>query len=139
MKVTRDVIHDLLPTYLGGEATADTVALVEEYLRQDTQLASTVASLRSQTLPEPPPRLTATHEKETLDMTKHLLRWRGILMGLALFLTLLPLSFRFDNGRITWTFFQDAPPAATTVILIAAVVCWCSFLYVHRRLRSTGL
>jgi hypothetical protein len=31
-------------------------------------------------------------------MTKQLLWWRGILMGFAIFLTMLPLSFRFDNG-----------------------------------------
>ena len=115
------------------------MALVDEYLRQDAELASTVANLRSQTLPEPPLRLMPTHEKETLEMTKQLLHWRGVLMGLALFLSLIPLSFRFDNGRITWTFFRDASPAATTVVLVAAVLCWCSFLYVHRRLRSTGL
>jgi len=46
MKVTREVIHDL-PTCLAGETSVDTVELVEEYLRQDTELASTVARLRS--------------------------------------------------------------------------------------------
>jgi len=72
-------------------------------------------------------------------MTKQLLRWRGILMGVALFLTLFPLSFRFDHDRISWQFFRDAPAAAIVVVLVAALICWCSFLYVHRRLRSTGL
>src|SRR6187200_2312533 len=100
MKVTRDVINDLLPTYLAGEASADTVALVDEYLRQDSELAGTVASLRLHPLPDIPVGLKPTHEKETLAVTKQLLNWRGILMGLALFLTLFPLSFRFDNGRI---------------------------------------
>ncbi len=139
MKMTRDVIHDLLPTYLDGEASADTVALIDEFLRQDPELAGTVESLRSPPLPETPIGLRPTHEKETLDMTKRLLRWQGILMGLAMFLTLFPLSFRFDNGRITWQFFRDAPLAATALISVAALVCWCSFLYIRRRLRSTGL
>ena len=31
-------------------------------------------------------------------------------MGFATFPTMLPLSFRFDNGRITWTFLQEMPP-----------------------------
>src|SRR5687767_11645115 len=140
MKVTRDVINDLLPIYLAGEASADTVTLVDEYLRQDAELAGTVANLRSHPpLLDTPLKLTPTHEKETLDMTRQLLRWRGILMGLALFLTLFPLSFRWDDDRITWQFFRDAPPFATAIVSIAAVVCWCSFLYVRRRLRSTGL
>lgn len=139
MKVTREVIHDLLPAYLAGEASADTVALIEEFLRQDPELAGTVETLRSPLLPEAPIRLRPTQEKETLDMTKRLLRWKGILMGVALFLTLFPLSFRFDNGRITWQFFRDAPAGATAFVLMAALVCWGSFLYIRQRLRGTGL
>lgn len=139
MKVTRDVIHDLLPAYLAGEASTDTVALVEEFLRQDLDLVRTVEALRANTLPELPIALRPTQEKETLNMTKRLLRWRGILMGLAMFLTMLPLSFRFDNGRITWRFLQDAPPEATALVCLGALACWCGFLYLRRRLQGTGL
>ena len=103
MKVTQNVIHDLLPGYLAGEASAETVALVEEFLRLDPDLARTVKALRANPLPELPVALRPTQEKETLNMTKQLLWWRGILMGFAIFLTMLPLSFRFDNDRITWT------------------------------------
>lgn len=60
-------------------------------------------------------------------------------MGLALFLTMLPLSFRFDDGRITWRFLQDLPPEATAVVCLGALSCWGGFLYVRRRLQGTGL
>ena len=139
MNVTRDVIHDLLPTYLAGEASADTMTLVDEFLRQDPELAGTVERLRFDLLPPMSVGLRPTHEKETLNMTKRLLRWRGILMGLAIFLTLFPVSFLFDNGRITWQFLRYSPPAVTVLVWIAALACWGSFLYVRRRLRSTGL
>ena len=72
-------------------------------------------------------------------MTKKLLRWRGLLMGFAIFLTLLPLSFKFANGRITWTFLQGAPPQVTALVCLAALACWSGFLYVRRRLQGTGL
>jgi hypothetical protein len=72
-------------------------------------------------------------------MTKQLLRWRGILMGLGIFLTMLPLSFRFDNGRITWTFLHELPPLAAALVFLAAFSCWAGFLYVRRRLRVTGI
>ena len=72
-------------------------------------------------------------------MTKQLLRWRGILMGLAIFLTLLPLSFRFDNDRITWTFLRDTPAYGTVLVCLTALACWGGFLYVRRRLQGTGL
>ena len=39
MEVTRDVILDLLPLYLSGEASADTQVLVKEYLARDPDLA----------------------------------------------------------------------------------------------------
>ena len=137
MKITQDVIHDLLPAYLAGEASADTVALVEEFLRLDPDLARTVEALRASPLPELPVALRPTQEKETLNMTKQLLRWRGILMGFAIFLTMLPLSFRFDNGRIT--FLQEMRPQATALVCLGALTCWGGFFYVRRRLQGTGL
>jgi anti-sigma factor RsiW len=140
MNITQNVIHDLLPAYIAGEASADTVALVEEFLRSDPGLAQTVESLRAANpLPVLPASLAPTREKETLNMTKQLLRWRGILMGLALFLTLVPLSFRFDGGHVKWTFLHDSPPLALTFVCLAALACWIGFLYLRRRLRSAGI
>jgi hypothetical protein len=138
MKVTPNVIHDLLPVYIAGEASADTVALVEEFLRLEPDLARTVEALRAHPLPEPPVALRPTQEKETLSMTKQLLRWRGILMGFAIFLTLLPLSFRFAKGRITWTFLQEAPPHVTALVCLGALTCWGGYMYVRGRLQGTG-
>lgn len=39
MNITRDVILDILPLYLAGEASQDTRDLVEEYLKNDQELA----------------------------------------------------------------------------------------------------
>lgn len=38
MKITRDVILDLLPLYIAGEASTDTNSLVEKYLETDPEL-----------------------------------------------------------------------------------------------------
>jgi hypothetical protein len=40
--VTREVILDLLPVYLAGEASPATRTLVEEYLKQDAELAQRI-------------------------------------------------------------------------------------------------
>lgn len=72
-------------------------------------------------------------------MTKQLLWWRGVLMGLAIFLTMLPLSFGFHNGRITWKFLDSTPPLGAALVCLAALTCWAGFLYVRRRLQATGL
>jgi anti-sigma factor RsiW len=42
MDINRDVILDLLPLYLGGEASPASRALVDEYLRGDPELARQV-------------------------------------------------------------------------------------------------
>jgi hypothetical protein len=39
MEITRNVILDLLPLYLNGDASPDTQALVEQYLDSDPELA----------------------------------------------------------------------------------------------------
>jgi hypothetical protein len=42
MKVTREVVQDLLPLYLAGEVSEGTRELVESYLKTDPELAQAV-------------------------------------------------------------------------------------------------
>ena len=51
-------------------------------------------------------------------MTKQLLQWRGILMGLAIFFTMVPLSFGFENGRLVWTFRDEVLPLAIALVCL---------------------
>ena len=62
MTVTQNVIHDLLPAYLAGEASADSKVLVEEFLRQNPAMARTVEAMRANPLPEPPAELPQAAE-----------------------------------------------------------------------------
>ena len=39
IELTRNIILDLMPIYLAGEASEDTKTLVEEYLKTDPELA----------------------------------------------------------------------------------------------------
>ena len=45
MKITRNVILDLLPLYLANEVSADTRTLVENYLETDSELANVAKQL----------------------------------------------------------------------------------------------
>jgi len=45
MNITRNVILDLLPLYLADEVSADTRALVEEFLKSDPDLANAAKKL----------------------------------------------------------------------------------------------
>lgn len=51
MKITRNVILDLLPLYLANEVSADTRALVEKYLETDSELANVAKQLASMEKP----------------------------------------------------------------------------------------
>ena len=46
MKITRDVIYDLLPAYFAGEVSADTRALIDEFLATDAEFARMTARFR---------------------------------------------------------------------------------------------
>ena len=51
MKITRNVILDLLPLYLANEVSADTKDLVKEYLETDSELANVAKQLASMEKP----------------------------------------------------------------------------------------
>jgi len=46
MKITRDVVYDLLPAYFAGEVSADTRALIDEFLATDPEFARMTARFR---------------------------------------------------------------------------------------------
>jgi len=51
MEITRNVILDLLPLYSANEVSADTRALVEEYLETDPELANIAKQLETMEKP----------------------------------------------------------------------------------------
>ena len=54
-KITRNIILDLLPLYLADEASQDTRELVEEYLKNDKELAEMAKQSTTLNLPEDVP------------------------------------------------------------------------------------
>ncbi len=139
MNVTAEVVKDLLPLYVAGEASADTRALVEEFLRADPQLAALAATLRAQE--SSPPQLAAAPPgagRAALATTRSLLRRRSWLLSFALVFTALPLSFSFDSGGMRFLLLRDAPAFAFASWVVAAVL-WVAFARVASRLRVTGL
>lgn len=64
MEITRNVIQDLLPLYLAGEASADTATLVEKYLETDRELARLAEQATTSRLSEVPVPLSKEAEME---------------------------------------------------------------------------
>ena len=136
MKITRDVVKDLLTVCSAGEASSDTRALVEEWLRSDPELARQAEQADSVALPDVPP-LPPTVEKQALDRTRRHLRWRMFLFGLAAYVSTLPFSVTFGRSGYEGLLIDDWPERI--VVIAIAVVLWVIFWRVSRRARASGL
>jgi anti-sigma factor RsiW len=143
VEITRNVIQDLLPLYLAGEACPETRALVDEFLAGDTTLAAEVERLKTGSLQPLLPggttmALPKDHDVQTLERTRSTIAHRSWNLGLAIAFTLMPLSFVFTNGHIQWMMARDTPSVAMAS-WAAAAGFWVGFVIHSRRLRASGL
>lgn len=137
MHITKDVINDLLPVYLAGEASADTRALVEEFLRADPSMAAEVKAhaARStallESLAEVPAPAPALQEKAAFERIREHARYRNQFFVFAMVFALLPFSFVVADGDVTWIMLRDNPKQAG-MFLVASGLCWIARAFVGR-------
>jgi ferric-dicitrate binding protein FerR (iron transport regulator) len=106
MNITREIVQDLLPLYAAGEASEESRAAVEEWLRTDPELARLVVELRDDFAPSPAAGVSRTSGHTALAVTKALLRRRSWLLALALLSTGIPMSIVWDGSGLR--FFGSA-------------------------------
>ena len=122
MNVHENVILDLLPAVRSGQASAESRQLVEQFLEANPQIARFAALM-----PTPDPAL----ELRALQRTRRELGRAGWHKGLALFFTLLPLSFVIEGSR-THFLFGDFPLVAVAM-LVASAAFWFAYFRNSRR------
>jgi hypothetical protein len=131
MNISKDVIRDLLPVYVAGEASAETRVLVEESLAQDAELRAEVSELGTvPAMPQPP--APADLGVVALKHTQRLLRKRSVLVGFCYFFTALTFAFVDRPGGVGYKL-------AATACLAIAIGGWIEFLRNALRLRDSGL
>ncbi len=120
MNLTRDVINDLWPVYAADEASADTRALVEEFLRQDPEFAGLLQECgEDRLLRHVIPRLPPDREAQALRRTKRLLNsWP--FLGAILFSC-------YSAVRIVLDMLGNVSPVNSIVTASFAVVVWIAF------------
>jgi len=128
MKVTRDVVMDLWPLYLAGEASQDTRDLIDEFLKQDTEFANMRAKNDEQNPLKPvainlPPDI----EARSFARTRRGLQGRSVFRILALAFTGLGLVRLVTD----WPFAKASPLNALGTLTVA-VAFWIAF-FVHRK------
>ena len=134
LNVTRDVVADLWPIYEAGEATADTRALVEEFLAGDPAFAASLRetpALNASPAPAPPDVKLAA-----LKRTRDLVRGNSWLRGLRLAAFVLTL---FALGRIISDTSWDVSPRGFIADAIMATVLWALYCVLLRRYRMRSL
>ena len=135
MNVTKDIINDLIPLYVANECSADTRALVDEYLQRNPQQAEALRRIMATSVPQAVPSTKSLDEMRSFREARRRLRRRSWLMAFAIFFSLAPLSF-FSTGERTWWLLRDAPTSAV-VYAALGVVCWT--IYAVERCRSRSL
>ena len=138
MKVTRDVIYDLLPGYFSGDISPDTRALVDEFLQQDPDFRQMMERFRT-VFREPRPAAATTAvpgDKETFERARSLMHKRSelrgyvIAFGLAAIFVLFVATMRLTPGRPA-----GGPWAVIALAFLAtSLISW----YQLYRLRTGG-
>jgi len=140
MNVTREVILDLLPVYLAGEASPATRALVEEYMEQDKELAQRIRVQWADNLAKiTPAALPPDLELRSLRRTRALLGWQRWLLALSITFTAIALTSQisFQEGRIKeFHFLMRDFPVQFGLFALMAIACWIGYYSIRRRLRT---
>jgi hypothetical protein len=122
VNVTRDVINDLWPLYAAGEASTDTRALVEAFLRADPEFAELLHRRDEEgLLGHELPRLPPDHEARALRRTKRLLHGWDWTLSLAMIFSCLAF------GRLVSDTSWDVSPVNFIVVASIAAVFWAAF------------
>lgn len=135
MEISRDVILDLLTLVEAGEASAESRALVEAHLARDPELAR-IARARVPKLSElgTPAPLAREVEMKSLERAKRLVNWRSVLLALAVFFAVFPVTYSANSRSWHWDLIESPLGAALSAVL--AAVCWGAFLAIRHALRA---
>ncbi len=140
MSIPKEVILDLLPVYLAGEASPATRAWLEQYLARDPELAERVRQQRAESfdhasLPPVPPELELRALRRTRRVMTQL-RWLfGLAMGFSAIALSIEISFRPVKIRLLLLDY----PAQVGACLAVGAVCWTAYFLLRRRLRTTRI
>lgn len=99
-EITQNIVQDLLPLYLAGEASDDTAALVQEYLKTDPALAKLAQQSATTSLTDVPVPLSKeaamqAYVKATQQMMARMLAMSALGVVVVLGIVMFVLYFVF--------------------------------------------
>ncbi|HQU72766.1 MAG TPA: hypothetical protein PLG66_10730 [Calditrichia bacterium] len=139
--LTENVIRDLALLYFAGEASRESCELVEAYFAAHPELAEILRRENDYRPYVLPPQLEPEEEMKILNKTKKLLKWRSVVMAIAILFTALPFSF----GSVSWdkadgvAWLWADHPLAAVVIGLVGLVAWGGYWALQKRLKASAL
>jgi anti-sigma factor RsiW len=137
MSIPKEVILDLLPVYLAGEASPATRAWLEEYLAQDPELADQVRRQRTESFDQALPPLPPELELRALRRTRRVMALQRWLFGLGIAFSAVAFSCRISHPPFSFRLLLLDYPAQLGPCLAAGAACWTAYFMLRRRLRAT--
>jgi hypothetical protein len=140
MEIPKEIILDLLPVYLSGEARPATRTLVEEFATHDADVATAIRARGLDVLPRnTSSMLNPENELRSLRRTRTILGWQRWLLGLAIFFTAMSLSnsFTIQGGRLReFHLLLSDYPIEFGACVVLGIACWTGYFYIRRSLRT---
>jgi len=132
--IDRNIILDLLPAYVGGEASKETCALVEEFAKHDPQIArllsaGSLAELGGANLPQ-----KSTVEMDALKRVKRRVSKQSWHFGFAIFFSLLTVTYQIGDQGVRWTWSEY--PWVAVLCGAVALFFWLAYAESRKRVRS---
>ncbi|MGD1045250.1 MAG: hypothetical protein ABR936_07995 [Bacteroidota bacterium] len=135
MKITEEVMSDLLPLYFANECSSDTKKLVEEYFQEHPEFEKESRQKYKDPFVEKNiPSLTHNEEVRALKSTRRWIKARSFVLAFAIFFSLCPFSYYHTDNGSAFLFLEH--PTEALIYVPFAVVFWGIYFGIKRRLRT---
>jgi hypothetical protein len=134
MKITENVMNDLLPLYFANECSDDTKKLVDEYFGEHTAYEQLVRQqYQNPFAGKNIPLLQHSEEVRALKSTRRWMKARSFVLAFAIFFSLCPFSFYSSDERSYFLFLER--PMEALIFVPIALVFWGIYFGIKRKMR----
>jgi hypothetical protein len=134
MKITEEVMNDLLPLYFANECSSDTKKLVEEYFQEHPEFEQPSRQKYKDPFANTIPALPPTEEVRALKSTRRWMKVRSFALAFAIFFSVCPFSYYHSDNGSAFLFLDH--PSEALIYVPFAVVFWCIYFGMKRKLRT---
>ncbi len=134
--ITSEIVRDLLPSYFSGTASAETVRLVDDYLKEHPEFLESMDTRLESVLGKK--GRNGEVELKALERTRRMIRGKIWFQAFAIFFTLLPFSFEVGDKTGFRLLLADSPVTIGFFVFMA-VVFWSGYFVMKGKVKVTDV